>query len=82
MYKYNTTDLDLQIASKHTVDVELGRRRNEHHQNDGREKALSTECPKKMSFCGKTAITTFKLIQNAKVGGVLENLGYLLQHGH
>ena len=39
---YNTTDLDLQIASKHTVDVELGRRRNEHHQNDGREKALSS----------------------------------------
>ena len=24
--------------------------------------------PKKMSFSGKTAITTFKLIQNAKVG--------------
>ena len=38
--------------------------------------------PKKMSFSGKTAITTFKLIQNAKVGGVLENSGYLLQHGH
>ena len=37
---------------------------------------------KKMSFSGKTAITTFKLIQNAKVGGVLENSGYLLQHGH
>ena len=33
---------------------------------------------KKMSFSGKTAITTFKLIQNAKVGGVLENSGYLL----
>ena len=29
--------------------------------------------PKKMSFLGKTAITTFKLIQNAKGGGVLEN---------
>ena len=42
MYKYNTTDLDLQIASKHTGDVELGRRRNEHHQNDGPEKALSS----------------------------------------
>ena len=35
-----------------------------------------------MSFCGKTVITTFKLIKNAKVGGVLENSGYLLQHGH
>ena len=31
---------------------------------------------------GKTAMTTFKLIQIAKVGGVLENSGYLLQHGH
>ena len=29
-----------------------------------------------MVFCGKTAITTFKLIQNAKNGGVLENSGY------
>ena len=38
--------------------------------------------PKKMSFSGKTAITTFKLIQDANVGGVLENSGYLLQHGH
>ena len=38
--------------------------------------------PKKMSFSGKTAITTFKLIQNAKFGGVLENSGYLLQNGH
>ena len=38
--------------------------------------------PKKMSFSGKTAITTFKLIQNAKVGGVLENSGYLLPNGH
>ena len=34
--------------------------------------------PKKMSFSGKTAITSFKLIQNAKVGSVLENSGYLL----
>ena len=34
-----------------------------------------------MSFCGKMAIITFKIIQNAKVGGVLENLGYLLQDG-
>ena len=30
----------------------------------------------------KTAITTFKIIQNAKVGGVLENSGYLLPDGH
>ena len=35
-----------------------------------------------MSFLGKIVITTFKLIQNAKVGGVLENSGYLVQHGH
>ena len=35
-----------------------------------------------MSFLGKIAITTLKLIQNAKVGGVLENSGYLLQNGH
>ena len=41
-----------------------------------------TGCLKKMSFSGKTAIITFKLIQNAKVGGVLENSGYLLHHGH
>ena len=26
--------------------------------------------PKKMSFLGKMAITNFKIIQNAKVGGV------------
>ena len=38
--------------------------------------------PKKMSFLGKIATTTFKLIQNAKAGGVLENSGYLLQNGH
>ena len=37
---------------------------------------------KKMSFLGKIAITTLKLIQNANVGGVLENSGYLLPHGH
>ena len=43
---------------------------------------ICTGCLKKMSFCGKTAITTFKLIKNAKVGGVLENSGYLLPHGH
>ena len=30
-------------------------------------KPLHTGCPKKMSFSGKTAITTFKLVQNAKV---------------
>ena len=39
---------------------------------------FTTGCPKKVSFSGKTAIDTFKLIQNAKVGGVLENSGYLL----
>ena len=38
--------------------------------------------PKKMSFLVKIAITTFKLIQNAKAGGVLENSGYLLPDGH
>ena len=38
--------------------------------------------PKKMSFLGKIAITTLKLIQNANVGGVLENSGYLLPHRH
>ena len=37
---------------------------------------------KKMSFSGKKAITTFKLIQSANVGGVLENSGYLLPNGH
>ena len=37
---------------------------------------------KKMVFCGKTAITSFKIIQNAKSGGVLENSGYLLRYGH
>ena len=42
----------------------------------------TTGCPKKMSFSEKTVITTFKLIQNAKVGGVSENSGYLLPHGH
>ena len=36
-------------------------------------KPLHTGCPKKMSFSGKTAITTFKLVQNAKVGGVSES---------
>ena len=38
--------------------------------------------PKKMLFLGKTAITTFKIIQNAKVWGVLENSGYLLLDEH
>ena len=37
--------------------------------------------PKKMSFLGKMAITNFKIIQNAKVGGDLENSGYLLPNG-
>ena len=35
-----------------------------------------------MSFSGKMAITAFKLIQNANVGGVLDNSGYLLPDGH
>ena len=35
-----------------------------------------------MSFLGRTAITTFKIIQNAKFGGVLENSEYLLPDGH
>ena len=38
--------------------------------------------PKKMGFSGKIAITTLKHIQNANVGGVLENSGYLLHYGH
>ena len=38
--------------------------------------------PKKMVFSGKIAIATFKLIQNAKNGGVLQYSGYLLQNGH
>ena len=41
-----------------------------------------TGCLKKMSFSGKTAVTTFKLIQNANVGGVLESSGNLLHYGH
>ena len=38
--------------------------------------------PKKRVFCEKRAITTSKLIQNPKVGGVLENSGWLLHYGH
>ena len=39
--------------------------------------------PKKMVFSGKMAITTFKLMQIAKVSGVLENSAYLpQQHRH
>ena len=38
--------------------------------------------PKKMSFLGKRAISIFKIILNAKVGGVLDNSGYLLPDGH
>ena len=38
---------------------------------------------KKMSFIGKTALTTYlQNHQNVKVWGVLENSGYLLHHGH
>ena len=36
----------------------------------------------KMLFSGKIAITTLKLIQNAKVGVVLENSGYLTFFRH
>ena len=46
------------------------------------EVSLLQGVPKKMSFFGKIAITTLKLIQNANVWGVLENSGYLLPHGH
>ena len=38
--------------------------------------------PKKIVFSGKMAITTFKLTQNSKAGGVLENSEYLLPDGH
>ena len=38
--------------------------------------------PKKMVFSGKMAISTFKLIQIANVGGVLENSGNLLHYGY
>ena len=37
---------------------------------------------KKMSFLGKIAINTLKLIKNANDRGVLENSGNLLPHGH
>ena len=49
---------------------------------DWRIRNISTECPKKMLFSGKIAITTLKFIQNAKNWGVLENSGYLLPNGH
>ena len=45
-------------------------------------RVCTTGCLKKMVFSGKMAITSFKLIQNAKSGGVLENSGYLLRYGH
>ena len=67
------------ILSQNRIDVALFIRIIiMHYANDKYVQSV----PKKMSFSGKTAITTFKLIQNAKVGGVLENSGYLLQHGH
>ena len=47
-----------------------------------REKIYVQGVSKKMSFLGKIAITTLKLIQNAKYWGVLENSGYLLPDGH
>ena len=41
-------------------------------------KDLTTGYLKKCPFFGKIAITILKLIQNAKVGGVLKNFGYML----
>ena len=49
---------------------------------DGLQLYYSTGCPKKMGFSGKIAITTLKHIQNANVGGVLENSGNLLHYGY
>ena len=39
-----------------------------------------TGCLKKMVFSGKTAITTFKLIKNAKNGGVqdIQDIRYII----
>ena len=39
--------------------------------------SVCTGCPQKMLLSDKIAITTLKLIQNAKVWGVLEQSGYL-----
>ena len=52
------------------------------HKVLGRIYTYLQRVPKKMSFLEKIAITTLKLIQNANVGGVLENSGYLLPDGH
>ena len=41
-------------------------------------KDLTTGYLKKCPFFGKIAIIILKLIQNAKVGGVLKNFGYML----
>ena len=41
-------------------------------------KDLTTGNLKMSFFLGKIAITILKLIQNAKVGGVLKNFGYML----
>ena len=41
-------------------------------------KDLTTGNLKNVLFFGKIAITILKLIQNAKVGGVLKNFGYML----
>ena len=41
------------------------------------DKYIHYSVSKKMVFCGKIAITTFKLIRNPKFGGVSENSGYL-----
>ena len=82
------TTIDLGAAEKKApfgnlhVLVMCGLGRDVITGNQGRLKLYLQSVPKKMSFCGKTAITTFKLIQNAKSGGVLENSGYLLHYGH
>ena len=45
-------------------------------------KDLTTGYLKKCPFFGKIAMIILKLIQNAKVGGVLENSGFMLPDGH
>ena len=53
-----------------------------HNMRRRHQVLLVQSVSKKMSFLGKIAKTTLKLIQNAKVGGVSENSGYLLSNGH
>ena len=86
----NAASLHVQVCSGHSGHRRPPRDRT-RGQGGGRRWGVATiylsthllqGVPKKMLFSGKTAITTFKLIQNAKVGGVLENSGYLLSDGH